>query len=35
MFDRSLEGMEGKVKLIENIFAYLDNSQIHYSSLYD
>ena len=25
LFSRSLEGMEGKVKLIENIFEYLDD----------
>ncbi len=25
LFSRSLEGMEGKVKFIENIFEYLDD----------
>jgi hypothetical protein len=32
MFDRSLEGIEGKVKLIENIFDYLDSIEEKFES---
>ncbi len=32
MFDRSLESIEGKVKLIENIFDYLDSIEEEFES---
>jgi len=32
MFDRSLEGIESKVKLIENIFDYLDSIEEDFDS---
>jgi len=32
MFDRSLEGIESKVKFIENIFDYLDSIEEEFDS---